>query len=450
MLPSETPTAMPERGATPHVAHRRGATRLGLLAATTAILLGAGVFVGVSTAHAEDGVTSESGIYYTTTDGESTVTSTDSKSFQGTSTILAFAPETEAPVVAIGENAFANATNVGTLTIPNTVESIGESAFAGTGVTSIIFGTGTSELTFIGEGAFGGNSLDSVILPDKLKTIDRFAFSGTGLDSVTLPAALETIGQDAFSDNSLESLILPDKLETIGPDAFSSNPLTSVTFRGPQPTLGWRAFLGYVDVVLYYPSTEIYDPGATNWSAYELVSYVYCTPTSPCSSATTTIEPGSRTATLAALNWTDTDLAIWTEEGDLMFSHTVTTITGTMLLTVDDRSGSGAGWAVSVQASDFSWSPSINSAAESADDIANTALKIGVGVISTVHGDPRSALIPAGSIQTMDASHIMLTAHTNDGEGAYTTPLTLALTVPANARAGNYTSTLTTTMSVSP
>lgn len=446
MLPSEPPTAMPDRGITRFVAHRRGAFRLGLMAATTAILLGAGAFVGVSTAHAEDGVTSESGIYYTTTDGESTVTSTDSKSFLGTTTILAFAPETDAPVVAIGDNAFANATNVGTLTIPDAVESIGESAFAGTGVTSIIFGTGTSELTFIGEGAFGGNSLDSVILPDKLQTIDRFAFSGTGLNSVTLPAALEHIGQDAFSDNGLESLILPDKLETIGQDAFSSNPLTSVTFRGPQPTLGLRAFLGYVDVVLHYPSTEIYDSGATNWSAYELVSYVYCTPTSPCSSAATTIEPGSRTATLDPLSWTKTDPAVWTEEGDLMFSHTTTDITGSVDLTVDDSSGSGAGWVVSLQASSFTWSASDNSTATTAPDIASSAMQVTVGIVPTSDNAPTKV----SGAQAMGSSRTLLSAVANKGEGTYIVPLTIGVTIPANARAGTYTSTLTTTMSVSP
>ena len=88
------------------------------------------------------------------------------------------------------------------VTIPNSVTSIGNSAFWGcSGLTSVTIPNG---VTSIGNSAFGGCSgLTSVSIPNSLTSIGYSAFSRcSGLTSVTLPNSLTSIGDYAFGDCS--------------------------------------------------------------------------------------------------------------------------------------------------------------------------------------------------------------------------------------------------------
>ncbi len=54
-------------------------------------------------------------------------------------------------------------------------------------------------VTEIGEGAFACcRSLDTLILPNSIKTIGAYAFMGTELKYINIPPSVETIGCDAF------------------------------------------------------------------------------------------------------------------------------------------------------------------------------------------------------------------------------------------------------------
>jgi DNA-binding beta-propeller fold protein YncE len=168
------------------------------------------------------------------------------------------------------------------------------------------------------------------------------------------------------------------------------------------------------------------------------------------STAATTIVPGARTAALGALTWkTDGEEEAKWSGSNLKFSHTSTNITGTAVLTVDDQSGSGAGWQISLQATEFVFTP-VNGGAGTAIAIANTALGVTTaGAITAVHGED-DLDISTEDTQSLGESRTLLNANADQGEGKYTTPLTFTLAVPANTRSGTYTSTLTTTMAVSP
>jgi len=72
--------------------------------------------------------------------------------------------------------------------IPNTVTSIGHSAFWGNQLTSVII---PSNVTSIGAGAFSNNQLTNVIIPPSVTSIETNAFQNNNpfLTSVTIPFA---------------------------------------------------------------------------------------------------------------------------------------------------------------------------------------------------------------------------------------------------------------------
>lgn len=111
-------------------------------------------------------------------------------------------------------------------------DTIGNSMFRGfNSLREIILPSNT---LYIGDYAFYScDSLESVIMPDGVKTIRYDAFRDcNSLASIVLPAHLEAIEERVFySCDSLKSINIPDKVKYIGHEAFeNSNQLSSVEF----------------------------------------------------------------------------------------------------------------------------------------------------------------------------------------------------------------------------
>ena len=132
--------------------------------------------------------------------------------------------------LSLARHLFLNGEEVKDLEIPNSVTSIGSSAFYGcTGLTSVTIG---NSVTSIGNGAFYNCSgLTSVNIGNGVTSIGSSAFSGcSGLTSVTIPNSVTLIRDYSFGwCNALTSITIGSEVNTIGTQAFTNCPeLTDV------------------------------------------------------------------------------------------------------------------------------------------------------------------------------------------------------------------------------
>ena len=149
-------------------------------------------------------------------------------------------------VTSIGNSAFSECTNLSNVTIPDSVTRIGDSAFEScTSLTSVII---PNSLISIDNSVFQGcTSLTSVTIPNSVTSIGNSAFDGcTSLTKVTIGNSVTDIGFSAFEGcASLTSVTIPDSVISISGSAFSScTSLTSITIPDSVTSIGWSAFSG--------------------------------------------------------------------------------------------------------------------------------------------------------------------------------------------------------------
>jgi len=123
-------------------------------------------------------------------------------------------------VTAIGDYAFGfytvNINKFTSVVIPDTVISIGKSAFEGQGLTSVNLGKGVRT---IGEAAFastllgsGKNKLKKIDIPNSVIEIGASAFGGNLLTEVIIPASVRKIGEWAFTRQDISTVVIPASL----------------------------------------------------------------------------------------------------------------------------------------------------------------------------------------------------------------------------------------------
>jgi hypothetical protein len=126
-------------------------------------------------------------------------------------------------ITSIGNYAFSRCVALTNITIPDSVKNIGYHAFYGcTALTDIIILPG---LTTIGSEMFlGCTALKNIMIPDSVTTIGDAAFQNCiSLTSITLPNSVLNIGSSAFSDcASLTNIALPETAASMGAQCFSN------------------------------------------------------------------------------------------------------------------------------------------------------------------------------------------------------------------------------------
>lgn len=116
---------------------------------------------------------------------------------------------------------FCGCSKLTSITLPETVTSIGRSTFDGCSALTAI--NIPNSVTSIGQYAFSGcSALTSIKIPNAVTKIDEYTFNGCSkLASITLSDALTSIGQYAFqSCSALTAISIPNTVNYIGLYAF--------------------------------------------------------------------------------------------------------------------------------------------------------------------------------------------------------------------------------------
>ena len=153
-------------------------------------------------------------------------------------------------VTSIGSSAFSGCKSLAEIDIPDSVTEIGNSAFGY--CTSLSKVKLSKNLTGIGSGVFSGcTSLAEITIPDSVTSIGEWAFSGcTSLTEITIPDSVTSIGDSAFHDcENLTEITIPDSVTEIGNYAFyNCISLSKVKLPNGLTKIGYSAFRGCINL----------------------------------------------------------------------------------------------------------------------------------------------------------------------------------------------------------
>ena len=154
--------------------------------------------------------------------------------------------ELEEGTLGITDDAFEDCSGLTSITIPNSVTSIGNGVFYNcTGLTSVTIG---NSVTRIGNLAFTRcSSLTSVTIPNSVTSIGHTAFSGcSSLASATITNSITSIEESVFLGcSSLTSVTIPNGVTSIGYGSFAGcTGLTSITIPNRVTSISGEAFAG--------------------------------------------------------------------------------------------------------------------------------------------------------------------------------------------------------------
>lgn len=179
------------------------------------------------------------------------------------------------PIKVIDDRGFSEYTNLTSINLPNTVTSIGNSAFYGCiGLTSI---TLPDSVTSIGESAFSKCIyMTSVVIPSSVTKIGKNAFLYSPIVNATMPInavssivkeCLETLeinGGESIPDSMfrfciwLTSVTISDSVTSIGNNAFyGCRGLVSITLGSGLTNIGDYAFQSCYDLIEVYNKSSL-------------------------------------------------------------------------------------------------------------------------------------------------------------------------------------------------
>ena len=192
------------------------------------------------------------------------MTSIEYRTFSGCSSLTSVTIPNS--VTSIGESAFNGCENLTSIELPATVTSIGKWGFQYCkALTNVEI---PNSVTFIGEAAFEHSGIVNVSFPEGITEINAWMFNDCGkLETVTIPASVTSIGNNAFKDcPSLTSVTIPNSVTSIGSQAFyGCSGLTSIYVLNETPaSISSSSFSNY-NATLHVPKGSL--------AAYQAADY---------------------------------------------------------------------------------------------------------------------------------------------------------------------------------
>lgn len=162
-------------------------------------------------------------------------------------------------VTTIGHQSICACKNLNVISLPNSLEFVGEDNFAScnslpidnnmryadTYLVEYLGGQIKNGTKFIGYYAYkANNAITSVNIPDGVEYIECAAFGGCSkLSSITLPNSIRRIKASAFSGTKISSIYIPDSVDIIENQVFAEcNMLTSLVIPSHVKTVGEYSF----------------------------------------------------------------------------------------------------------------------------------------------------------------------------------------------------------------
>ena len=208
----------------------------------------------------------------------SSVTSIGSDAFQYCRSLTSI--EIPSSVTSIGSDAFYGCSSLTSIEIPSSVTSIGEDAFSGcSSLTSInvdakntkyssqdgiLYNKEKTEFIHIPKGISG-----AVVIPNSITSIGSSAFYGcSNLTSISIPSSVTSIGDRVFYNcSSLASIVIPSGVTSIGSAAFSNcSNLTSIEIPSIVTSIGHSAFWGCSSLTIYCEAESQPSGWNSNWN----------------------------------------------------------------------------------------------------------------------------------------------------------------------------------------
>jgi len=149
----------------------------------------------------------------------------------------------------IGDYTFYN-DRITSIELPDSVKTIEHDAFYGCSMLQTV--KLPKNLEFIGASAFSWcTALQSVDMPDTVTAIDSYAYCATmSLTSMKLSASLKELPYGVLASTGLKTLVLPDGLETICNIAFKDSDIQNLTIPLSVSTIESSAFNNCPDLII--------------------------------------------------------------------------------------------------------------------------------------------------------------------------------------------------------